>query len=102
MAQFYLDNTAYSKLVRVIRESECADPVAMLHDVVLPDNDSSEFTRAYQAGLNQGQLDAIAEKQYLDNGGNWIYVLEISVFERRNICNVIKYIRSPKRMLPHR
>jgi hypothetical protein len=85
MTQFHLHDQVIARLAQAIRDSDCGDPVVTLNEVVLPDNASCEFTRSYQARLDQRQLDGIAEKDYLENSENWLYILDVSVFERE-VC----------------
>ncbi|MEZ5901196.1 MAG: hypothetical protein R3D51_17080 [Hyphomicrobiaceae bacterium] len=75
------ENTA-DELKRILRQSDCAEPVLMLYETAEPTSAFDELERLYSAGVDQKTMEQIGQKIYEENSAHLIPRLAISACER--------------------
>lgn len=75
------ENTA-DELKRILRQSDCAEPVLMLYEAAEPTSAFDELERLYSAGVDPKTIEEVGKKIYQENAIDLTPKLAISACER--------------------
>ena len=76
------EESTANEIKRIMRQSDCAEPVLMLYEIMEPNSAFDELTSLYLAGADPNTIEDVGRKIYLENAEHLTPKLAVSACER--------------------